>query len=112
MTAAPFETIASRFSNEPGITEGTGFGASPGLRVDGRIFAMLVGREFVVKLPAPRCAGLVAVGAARRFDRGQGRPLKEWVVISDGAESEWLALASEALAFVGRRPNPKPMAAV
>ena len=97
---ASFEAIADRLLGEPGVSEGTGFGTSPGLRVDGRIFAMLVRDEFVVKLPARRCADLVSVGTARPFDRGQGRPLKEWIVVGDDVESEWMALAQEALTFV------------
>lgn len=97
-----FEAVAARLRGERGVTEGTGFGASPGLRVDGKIFAMLAHDEFVLKLPARRCADLVSGGAARPFDRGQGKPLREWVVI--GADADWLALAREALEFV--RPNP------
>jgi uncharacterized protein YndB with AHSA1/START domain len=95
-----FEAIADRLLSEPGVTDGTGFGTSPGLRVQGRIFAMLAREEFVVKLSATRCAELLATGIARPFTRGQGRPLKEWTVISDAAESDWFALAQEALTFV------------
>lgn len=95
-----FEAISDPLLREPGITEGTGFGSSPGLRVGGRIFAMLVGDGLVVKLPADRCAQLVASKIARPFDRGQGRPLKEWVVVTDTTESEWSNLAQEAVAYV------------
>ncbi len=105
---ASFEAIADRLLAEPGVEEGTGFGSSPGLRAEGRIFAMLVRDEFVVKLPAERCAALVSIGTARPFDRGQGRPLKEWVVISHDAEQEWVVLAQEALVFV--RPRPRTTA--
>jgi hypothetical protein len=104
---ASFETIAERVLDEPDVTEGTGFGSSPGLRVEGRIFAMLVTGGLVVKLPASRCAELVTAGIGRPFDRGQGRPLKQWAVISDSAEREWVALAREALAFVRPQPNSK-----
>jgi hypothetical protein len=99
-----FEAIADRLLSERGVTHGTGFGTSPGLRVQGRIFAMLARKEFVVKLSATRCAELLATGIARPFTRGQGRPLKEWTVISDAAESDWFTLAQEALTFV--RPQP------
>lgn len=105
---ASFEAVADQLLGEPEVEEGTGFGSSPGLRVDGRIFAMLVRDEFVVKLPAHRCAALVSTRTARPFDRGQGRPLKEWVVISDHAEDQWVALAQEALAFLRPRPSTTP----
>ena len=103
MTAeAAFAAIAERLLREPGVTEGTGFGSNAGLRAGGKIFAMLAGDEFVVKLPAGRCAELVAGGTAQPFDRGQGRPLREWITVNRRDESEWPALASEALAFVGQ----------
>jgi len=98
--AAAFAAIAERLLREQGVSEGTGFGANAGLRVGGKIFAMLVRGELVVKLPAARCVELVASGIARPFDRGQGRPLKAWIGVSESASAQWPALASEALAFV------------
>jgi hypothetical protein len=99
---ASFAAVAQRLLRDSDVDEGTGFGTNPGLRSGRRIFAMLVGGELVVKLPAARCAELVVAGSARPFERGQGRPLKEWVTVSGVAESEWLDLAREALAFVKR----------
>ena len=99
---AAFARIAEGLLRAPDVSEGTGFGSNAGLRVGGKIFAMLVRDELVVKLPAGRCAELVAAGSARPFDRGQGRPLKEWITVGDAAESDWPALAREALAFVAR----------
>jgi hypothetical protein len=95
-----FEALAARLRGEPGVTEGTGFGRNPGLRVDGRIFAFLRAGELVVKLPAGRCAGLVAGGAAVPFDAGRGRPMREWVVFGFRDAADWQASAREALAFV------------
>lgn len=100
--AAAFAAIAERLLREEGVSEGTGFGANAGLRVGGKIFAMLVRGELVVKLSAVRCVELVASGIARPFDRGQGRPLKAWIAVSETASAQWPALASEALAFVRR----------
>jgi hypothetical protein len=97
-----FATIVDRLLREPGVEQGTGFGSNLGLRVGGKIFAMLVRGELVVKLPADRCDALVAADAARPFERGQGRPLREWVSVSDDVQSDWLPLAREALAFVQR----------
>jgi TfoX/Sxy family transcriptional regulator of competence genes len=98
---AAFAAISERLLQEPNVSAGTGFGSSAGLRAGGKIFAMLVRGELVVKLPAARCVELVASGIARPFERGQERPLKSWITVSETAESQWLALASEALAFVG-----------
>jgi len=84
-----------------GVTEGTGFGRSDGLRVSGRIFAMLVGGELVVKLPKARVDDLVGSQIATRFDAGKGRPMKEWASVPPSASRRWRALVEEARTFVG-----------
>ncbi len=81
------------------MTEGTGFGAMPGLRAGGKIFAMLHEGELVAKLPADRCAALVAAGGARPFEIGRRR-MREWVSVEPDGPHDWAALAREALAFV------------
>jgi hypothetical protein len=99
MTDATFEAILARFAGEPDVEQGTGW-RSPGLRVRGKIFAMLVEGELVVKLPAERCAELVAAGHGRPFRSG-GRQMREWVAVPDDREDEWMQLAEDAYAFVG-----------
>jgi hypothetical protein len=95
-----FAAIAGRLRAEPDVTEGTGFGRNPGLRVNGKIFAMLRDGELVVKLPAERCAQLMAGGAAGPFDAGKGRPMREWVVFPHRDAEDWPGAVDEALAFV------------
>jgi hypothetical protein len=99
-TETAFASLAADLLREPGVSEGTGFGTNPGLRTGSRIFAMLVRGELVVKLPATRCSELVASDSARPFDRGRGRPLREWICVGEDARPAWPALAREALAFV------------
>jgi len=72
---------------------------SNGLKVNGRIFAMLVRGAFVVKLPKDRVDALVAAGAGTHFEPGPGRVMREWIALR-GAGDDWLDLAREALAFV------------
>ncbi len=98
--AAAFAAIAANLLGADGVTDGTGFGPNPGLRVNGKIFALLVGGDLVVKLPAERCLELAASSWARPFERGRGTPLREWIVVEGSASAEWPALAREALAFV------------
>lgn len=102
----PFSTIASMLSQQPGVTHGQdgkkGFGSSA-LKVHGKIFAMVSSAgAFVVKLPKQRVEELVAAGQGQRFDPGHGRLMKEWLALEKGSTQEWLALAQEALQFVGR----------
>ena len=89
-----------------GTTHGTpgaaqrAFGATS-LKADGRIFAMLVKGQLVVKLPRERVEELVETGAGARFDPGHGRRQKEWLAVASDDEADWLALAIESEAFVG-----------
>ena len=91
-----WEPIARR-----GVIAGTGFGANAGLRISGKIFAMLVGGEVVVKLPKGRVDELVEAGVARRFDAGKGRPMKEWASVPASASRRWKGLVEQARVFVG-----------
>ncbi len=93
-----FAAVAEALLREPDTSSGTGFGSSPGVRVGGRIAAMLVGGRLVVKLPAARCQELVA-GGAEPLSMGR-RTMREWVTLGPEREPEWLPLAREALAFV------------
>lgn len=78
---------------------GKGFGSSA-LKVDGKIFAMLVTGRLVVKLPQQRVDALIAAGEGERFDPGHGRVMKEWLAVDPASEGEWVSLANEAMAFV------------
>jgi len=96
-----FEQMAARLLGRPNVSQGTGFGSNPGLRVGGKVFAMLNRGALVVKLPKERVDQLVASGAGSRFDpRRDGRLMKEWVTVPAGRGREWGTLADEALTFV------------
>jgi hypothetical protein len=98
-----YAALVDELVDSPGVTppgSGSGFGASA-VKVDGKIFAMLVRDEFVVKLPKRRVDELIAAGTGGPFDAGKGTPMKEWVSV--GPDADWAGLAREALAFVGRR---------
>jgi hypothetical protein len=99
--ARRFEQVSGRFLAEPDVTQGTGFGANPGLRTSGKIFAMLVNGELVVKLPKDRVQKLVAEGAGAQFDPGHGRLMKEWAAVPVASAEEWEGLVEEAFRFVG-----------
>jgi hypothetical protein len=98
---ARFRQAVAAYDDDPRVSAGTGFGGSPGRRVDGRIFAMLAHDTLVVKLPAARVTELISSGAGRPFDAGKGRPMREWVSVPPAEPDPWPGLASEAYAFVG-----------
>jgi hypothetical protein len=97
---AAFDAIAEALLPEADVEEGTGFGTNPGLRTRGKIFAMLHTGELIVKLPADRCAELIATGNARAFEIGR-RTMREWVRIAAVDQELWLALARESRSYVG-----------
>ncbi|MHB8613916.1 MAG: hypothetical protein ACYDAL_16065 [Candidatus Dormibacteraceae bacterium] len=82
------------------IDEGKGFGATGQLKVDGKIFAMLVRGKLIVKLARERVDALVDTGEGERFDAGKGKPMREWFALSPTSTKQWLALAKEAMRFV------------
>lgn len=88
------------------IGEGKGFGSTGQLKVDGKIFCMLVRDQLVLKLPRTRVDDLVEAGDGERFDAGKGRPMREWFSLSPSSEQQWPALAREAMAFVSKIPSP------
>lgn len=96
-----WQPIARAELARKGVSAGTGFGRNEGLRVGGKIFAMLVRDELVVKLPGDRVDELVDAGIAVRFDAGKGRPMREWAAVAPEASRRWPGLVEEARAFVG-----------
>jgi len=101
-----YAALVDALVGEPGVTPPTAdapqrFG-STSLKINNKIFAMLVRGRLVVKLPAQRVDALTASGEGERFDPGKGQLQKEWLSIDPAAEEEWPQRATEAMQFVGR----------
>ena len=93
-----FERVARAVEHDPPDGK-RGFGEGA-LKAGGKIFAMLVDERLVLKLPRARVEELVVSAAGTPFDPGQGRVMREWVVLSSSDEAEWIRLAGEARRFV------------
>src|SRR4030095_11047776 len=78
-----FAALITEFTKRPRVTYGgRGVGAR-GLRVDGKIFAMLDSKgRFVVKVPRIRADALLGRGQAVHFEPVPGRPMKEWLFVT------------------------------
>ena len=96
-----FADVTAPYRARTGVTMGTGFGANPGLRYRGHIFAMLVRGALVLKLPAARVAALAAEGDGVPFDAGKGRPMREWLVLEGADRRAWSELIAEAFNYAG-----------
>ncbi len=97
-----FVPVIAAFAGDRFVTTGKMM-ASVGLRVNGKIFAMMVRGKLVAKLPKDRVDGLVRSGAGEYFDpRRDGRLMKEWVVLA-GDKPDWVEIAKEAYRFVKGR---------
>jgi hypothetical protein len=96
-----FAPVVAAFSKDRQVRCEKGWGAGNlVLKVKGKIFAMQHKGKLVVKLPKAKVDELLSQGAGRRFDpRGDGRVMKEWVVVGL-AKEKWIALAKEAQQFV------------
>jgi len=99
VTDTHFSLIIDAFKNNADVAPTRMFG-SDGLKISGKVFAMMVKDDLVVKLPKARVEALVTAKLGGYFDPGHGRLMKEWVAIKPAASAEWLKLAKEALQFV------------
>jgi hypothetical protein len=97
-----FAPVVDAFAKDRQVVCGKGWGAgNTVLKVKGKIFAMTVSGNLVVKISKARAAELVNGKAGTYFDpRHDGRLMKEWVVIEPG-KTNWIELAREAHSLVG-----------
>ena len=96
-----FDEVVKVFIRRRGVTAGVMM-SSPGLKLGGKIFAMLCKGKFVAKLPRERVNKLVSNGDGERFDPGHGRLMKEWFVAT-APDLDWAALAEEAFEYARMR---------
>jgi len=106
-----FAPVVAAFVNDRPVSRRRMFSSDNVLSVNGKIFAMLVRSQLVVKLPKARVDKLVSRRRGEPFDPGTGKSMKEWVAVGPD-DPGWVALAQEANRFVkggmSRPPTPAP----
>ena len=69
------------------------------LKIKRKMFAMLSKGNYVVKLPKERVSELLSSGEGLPYDPGNGKIMKEWVIIPIEHSDKWINYASEAKEF-------------
>jgi len=69
------------------------------LKIRKKMFVMLSKGNYVVKLPKERVEELINSGEGQPYDPGNGRIMKEWVIIPKEYSDKWIEYASEAKQF-------------
>jgi hypothetical protein len=64
-----------------------------------KMFAMFNKGRYIVKLPKERVTELINTEKGLPYDPGNGKIMKEWVIIPDEKSEEWADLAAEAKKF-------------
>lgn len=105
-----YEDIAEELA-ERGVETSKMFGM-PTLKTGGKAFAGLFRGSMVFKLPLGVHKEAMTLRGSKPFDPGgMGRPMKEWVVVTEPYERRWPGFAEVARAYVAEQADTKKPAA-
>ncbi|MBM7845184.1 hypothetical protein [Herpetosiphon giganteus] len=102
MSKETYRVLVESLMENDEVTQSRKSGFGSGLRVNGKVFAMLVKNKLCVKLPASMIDEIVAEGQGELYMSG-GRPSKDWIVVDTVDEQRWLELAHSAIEFVSTK---------
>ena len=96
----PWASIVQKMLKHLGVTHAKMFGVS-GIKIGGKMFAMSVKGELIVKLPKGRVDSLLASKKGKHFYHlfDKNLVMKEWVAIGQKNKRDWNKLAQEAKDF-------------
>lgn len=98
---AAYAALACRFEDQPRVSlpaDKRGKFGSNALKVDGKIFAMLVKGALAVKLSPAAVESATTAGRGEPLSMGR-RVMKEWLLVREPSQ-RWYAMAELARAFV------------
>jgi len=103
MSASPqvrYDEITAELQTIAPINTGKMFGMPCLKNENGKAFVGFFHDEMVFKLANPEHSKAMALSGARLFDpSGQGRPMKEWVLVPAAHHGWWLELAQAAFRY-------------
>lgn len=100
--AVAYAALARRFVGQPRVSlpaDKRGKFGSNALKIDGKIFAMLVKGALAVKLSPAEVEATAMAGRGEPLSMGRGRVMKGWLVVNEPPR-RWYAFAERARAFV------------
>lgn len=97
---AAYDAVAAELEATAGARKGAMFGM-PCLKYGSKAFAGFTQQAMVFKLGAAAHGEALALAGAHLFDpSGQGRPMKEWVVVPFEHVARWSELGRAALEYI------------
>ena len=96
---ARYDALVERELQQPEVSFGRMMSGQV-LSIRGKIYAMLVRDQLVVKIPAAQAAEMIAAGEAVAFQPRPGRRMREWVAVDppppDAGDGAWPDLVDAA----------------
>ena len=109
VTNPNYDAVIKTLLSDPAVADSQMFGMRSA-KINGKAFAGLYAGKLVLKL-GDKAKAMIAAGKATSFDpSGTGRAMGGWCVVDQpktGVVKAWLALATEAKAFVAHRGDTK-----
>ncbi len=102
-----FDQIVPMYLDKPQVILGKAF-HNDVLKVNDKIFAMVVRGQLVVKLRADQASELIAGGDAVAFEPRKGRQMKEWIAVDPPrscTDRHWERLVADAYGYVVTLPK-------
>ncbi|HEX9037653.1 MAG TPA: hypothetical protein VF808_11760 [Ktedonobacterales bacterium] len=96
-----YESVVAEMIATSPATASKMFGM-PCLKINGKAFAGMTEGAMVFKLAGESHGAALKLTGAHLFDPMGGRPMKEWVVVPPAHSARWLALARDAMGYVGK----------
>ena len=90
-----YEEIKTHFSTDNDVTVLSGRGAQ-GIKLGKKLIVMFLKGNLLVKLPEERVSEIIAAGDGEPYDPGTGKPMKNWVLVTETRRDLWIKISEEA----------------